>query len=294
MHQRNAPWLCSTIALAALALTAPAVLAQTPPAPAAPAASTVPATPAAPATPAVPPSAPAATAPLPSAVVPDEASSYSIGIVFGSQLRSSGLDDTLMFDAVMRGFKDGLHGKALGPEDKDRAMQLMRSGRDAAAARNRVAAHEFLAKNATAAGITSTESGLQYQVFEAGDAKAASPKPTDRVTVNYRGRLLDGTEFDNSDRHSQPATFGLTGIIKGWREALPMMKQGAKWRLFVSPELAYDANSPPGIPPGSLLIFDIELLKIEPAPTMSPQAPKEQKGVKPAAARKPPAMKPSP
>jgi FKBP-type peptidyl-prolyl cis-trans isomerase len=217
-----------------------------------------------------------------------------MGLLFGSQLHSSGVDDILSSEAVMRGFKDGLGGKALGPEDKERAMKLMQVGRDAAAARNRAAAHDFLAKNGAAPGITTTASGLQYQVFEAGNAKAAAPTLTDRVTVNYRGRLLDGTEFDNSDKHAQAATFGLNGMIKGWREALPMMKPGAQWRLFIPPELAYDLNGPPNIPPGSLLIFDIELLKVEPAPAMNPQAPKEQKGAKPAAAKKPTAAKPSP
>jgi len=264
MHTHTTPWHHRMLALAALVLVAPVIVAQAPPAPAS--------------------DAPAA----------DEASSYSMGLLFGSQLHSSGVDDILSSEAVMRGFKDGLGGKALGPEDKERAMKLMQVGRDAAAARNRAAAHDFLAKNGAAPGITTTASGLQYQVFEAGNAKAAAPTLTDRVTVNYRGRLLDGTEFDNSDKHAQAATFGLNGMIKGWREALPMMKPGAKWRLFIPPELAYDLNGPPNIPPGSLLIFDIELLKVEAAPAMSPQAPKDQKGTKPAAARQPAAPKPGP
>jgi FKBP-type peptidyl-prolyl cis-trans isomerase len=82
------------------------------------------------------------------------------------------------------------------------------------------------------------------------------------VTVQYRGRLLNGTEFDNSASHGQAATFRVNSVIKGWQEALPMMKPGAKWQLFVPPELAYDVNSPTNIPPGSLLVFDIELVKI--------------------------------
>jgi FKBP-type peptidyl-prolyl cis-trans isomerase FklB len=246
MPIQSALWIHRTIALAVLALAASVTQAQAPPAPA----------------PAAAPSAPAA-----GATAADEASSYSIGLVFGSQLHSSGLDNTLLFDAVMRGFKDGMGGKVLGDEDKQRAMQLMRTGRETVAARNHAAAREFLAKNATAAGVTSTASGLQYQVFEAGNAKAASPTLTDHVTVHYRGRLLDGTEFDNSDNHAQAATFGLNGVIKGWREALLLMKPGAKWRLFVPPELGYDMGSPPPIPPGSLLIFDVELVKVEaPAP----------------------------
>ncbi len=111
--------------------------------------------------------------------------------------------------------------------------------------------------------------------------------------MHYRGRLIDGTEFDNSDSHAQAATFNVNAVIKGWHEALMLMKPKAKWRLYVPPELAYDLNSPPSIPPGSLLIFDVELVKAEPAPAMAPQPPKGPKATKPAAAAKP-APKPAP
>ena len=201
----------------------------------------------------------------------DEKSSYSMGLSFGNQMHNSGLEHAVSMDAVIRGLKDGLDGKPVTAEDKDRAIQLMRVGRDAIGAHNHAAASEFLAKNTTVAGVTTTPSGLQYTVFSPGDAKAAAPAGNDQVTVNYRGRLLDGTEFDNSDSHSQPARFSLAaGVIKGWHEALVMMKPGAKWRLFIPPALAYDNYSPPTIPPGSLLIFDIELLKVESHPAMSP------------------------
>jgi FKBP-type peptidyl-prolyl cis-trans isomerase len=260
MPFRYASWLHRALTLGALTLAARTVVAQSVPAPGA---------------------APAG----------DDASSYSIGLVFGAQLHASGLDDSLSFDAVMRGFRDGMGGKALGDEDQQRAMQLMRSGRSTLANRNHAAAREFLAKNGTLANITTTASGLQYQVFAAGDAKAAAPTLADRVTVNYRGRLLDGTEFDNSDSHPQAATFGLGGVIKGWREALPLMKPGARWRLFVPPELAYDLNSPPAIPPGSLLIFDVELLKVEAAAPSATEAPKQQRAL-PAVPKKPATAKP--
>ena len=286
MHKRYALWFHRMIAPAALVLVAPVILAQAPPAPA-PASA-----PASTAAPAASEGAAAPLAPAPVAPAVDEASSYSIGLVLGSQLRSSGLEESLLLEAVMRGFKEGLGGKVLDPQDKDRAMQLMRTGRDAAAARNRATARDFLAKNSTVPGITATASGLQYQIFDAGDAKKASPTLTDRVTVNYRGRLIDGTEFDNSDKHAQAATFTLNGILKGWREAIQLMKPGAKWRLFVPPELGYDLNGPPGIPPGSLLIFDVELLKVEPPAVMSPQGPKDHKGAVPATPRKPAPAKP--
>jgi FKBP-type peptidyl-prolyl cis-trans isomerase len=243
MHKANTARIRRASVLTGIALAGSAALAQAPP---------------------PPESLPSPTA---SAPAPDEQSSYSIGLVFGSQLHGAGLDNTLSFDAVMRGFKDGMEGKSLTEEYKQRAMQLMRAGQENLAAHNRAAAREFLAKNGKVEGITTTASGLQYRVFKAGDAKRASPTGGDTVTVNYRGQLLDGTEFDNSDNHPQAATFSLNGVIKGWQEALSLMKPGAKWRLFVPPELAYDVNSPPPIPPGSLLIFDVELLKVGAPPS---------------------------
>lgn len=221
------------------------------------------------------------------ASAPDEASSYSVGLVFGNQLRGAGLGGALSIDAIVRGLKEGLAGKALSAEDKEHALQVVRSGRDTLAARNHASAREYLAQNGKAPGVTETASGLQYQVIEAGEAKSASPLPGDRVTVHYRGRLIDGTEFDSSDSHAQAATFNVNSVIKGWREALLLMKPNAKWRLFIPPELGYDLNSPPTIPPGSMLIFDVELLKIEPAPVMTPQAPKAQKGNKPSVLKPP-------
>jgi FKBP-type peptidyl-prolyl cis-trans isomerase len=112
---------------------------------------------------------------------------------------------------------------------------------------------------------------LQYKVVAAGDAKSAAPKPTDEVTVQYRGKLLDGSEFDSSYAHGKPATFPVNGVIKGWQEALVLMKPGAKWQLFVPPELGYDVSPRPGIPGGSLLVFDVELISVK--PSAAPQAP---------------------
>ena len=285
MNHCNAPWLRRALALATLALLVPVSQAQTPPSGTAPA-------------PSAPAGSAAAAGAAPSAApaaVSNEDSSYSVGLVFGSQLRGAGVESTLSIDAVVRGLKEGLAGKALSAEDREHAMQLVRSGRDTLAARNHKAAQDYLAQNAKSPGVTSTDSGLQYQVIEAGDAKSASPVAGDRVTVHYRGRLIDGTEFDNSDSHAQAATFNVNAVIKGWREALLLMKPKAKWRLFVPPELAYDLNSPPTIPPGSLLIFDVELVKVEPAPVMAPQPPKAQQGAKPPVSAKPHAStKPTP
>ena len=268
------PILHLGLALAMFALVAPVTLAQSP-------ASGITA-----------PATPEAAAPVP---VDPVAASYSVGLYFGNQLGTAGLASTLSVDELIRGIKEGLAGKLPADVDKARMSQMLREGRDAVAARNRVAASQFLAENGKIAGVVTTASGLQYTEVKPGDPKGATPKPVDRVTVQYRGRLLDGTEFDNSERHAQAATFALNGgVIKGWREALMLMKPGAQWRVFIPPELGYDANSPPGIPPGSLLVFDVQLVKIEPASVMGSQASKPQAGARPAAARKPAAVKPNP
>jgi FKBP-type peptidyl-prolyl cis-trans isomerase FklB len=222
----------------------------------------------------------AATEPPVKSNARDEASSYSVGLVFGSQLHNAGLEPTVALDALVRGLKEGMGGRVVSAEDKERAVQLMRSGREALATRNRMAARDYLAQNASAPGVKTTASGLQYQVIEPGDVQRASPAPADRVTLRYRGRLLDGTDFDNSDSHGQAATFTTNSVIKGWREALLLMRPGAKWRLFVPPELGYDLNSPPNIPPGSLLIYDVELTKVEPGTVLSAPAHQDQKGAK--------------
>ena len=114
----------------------------------------------------------------------------------------------------------------------------------------------------TPSAPAASPSGLQYQVLAPGSGD--SPKPADEVTVNYRGTLLDGTEFDSSYKRGQPATFPVTRVIPGWTEALQLMKPGAKYKLFVPPQLAYDLRSRPPIPPGSLLIFEVELLSFNP------------------------------
>jgi FKBP-type peptidyl-prolyl cis-trans isomerase len=221
------------------------------------------ATPAAPQTaPGTPPAAaPAAPKPLDNA-----RASYLIGLSLGEQLGRSGISaDALKSEAFAKGVRDALGGAAhFKPEDGPDLNAWLMATRAAAGERNRAAAREFLAKNAKAAGVTTTSSGLQYVVLAAGSGD--SPKPADEVTVQYRGTLLNGTEFDSSYRHGKPATFHVNGVIKGWQEALTLMKPGAKFRLFIPPELAYDQNSPPGIPPGSLLKFEVELVSVKPAP----------------------------
>jgi FKBP-type peptidyl-prolyl cis-trans isomerase FklB len=192
--------------------------------------------------------------------------SYSLGVLLGMQLRKAGLTaNAVSFEKVLQGLKDVTSGKVEPSEqDSDHLRALMVQSQAAAAQNNKAAARKFLAENAHRKGVTTTSSGLQYKVLNAGSG--VSPHPADQVTVNYRGTLLDGTEFDSSYKRGQPATFQVNRVIPGWTEALVMMKPGAKWELYIPPELAYGDNSPaPVIPPGSLLKFEVELLRVSPA-----------------------------
>jgi FKBP-type peptidyl-prolyl cis-trans isomerase len=141
----------------------------------------------------------------------------------------------------------------------------MREAYSAWATRNEAAAAQFLAQNAHQPGVKTTASGLQYVIMTAGDSSTPSPGLTDRVVVQYRGRLLNGTEFDSTYARGKPGIIRPSDAIAGWREALSMMSKGAKWRIFVPPGLAYALSPPPAIPPNALLIFDVELLSIDPA-----------------------------
>lgn len=199
--------------------------------------------------------------------------SYSLGIAFGTQLKGLGLTgDAIAMDQLSKGIQAGLSGKAeLSPEDDAKVMAMVQGARAAAAETNKAAAKKFLAENGKKKDVVTTESGLQYRIIEPGSGE--SPKPTDMVTVHYRGTLLDGTEFDSSHKRGEPASFPVNGVIQGWQEALVMMKPGAKWELFIPPELAYDVNSPPAIPPGSLLRFDVELLNVAAPGSAQPEMP---------------------
>ena len=115
-----------------------------------------------------------------------------------------------------------------------------------------------MARNGKEKGVVTTASGLQYKILAAGDKKAPPIALTDTVTVEYRGKLADGMEFDSSYSRGVPATFPVNGVIKGWQEALVLMKPGAKWQLFVPPELAYGPRAQQKIPANSLLIFDVK------------------------------------
>jgi FKBP-type peptidyl-prolyl cis-trans isomerase len=226
------------------------------------------------------PTPPPAAAPTAPAVTNADQAGYLFGLTFGEQMHNVGMTDQLSLDAIARGLKDGLQGKKSTPADRQQLQSFMRQAMQDASVHNQAAAKDFLAHNAHEKGVTTTASGLQYKVLVPGDRKAAAVTPTDQVTVQYRGKLLDGSEFDSTYERGAPASFTVNGVIPGWQEALVLMKPGAKWELYVPPELAYGASPRPGIPGNSLLIFDVELLSAKSggAPAGAPSA---QPGTKP-------------
>jgi FKBP-type peptidyl-prolyl cis-trans isomerase len=234
-------------------------------------------------TPAPAPITPMTPAPVPPADTSPEHTSYLFGLTFGEQLHSVGISAQVDTTAIARGIKDGLQGKKSTRADQQQIQGFVKTIMTESLARNHEAAKAFAAKNAQDKRVKTTASGLQYKVLVPGDKTAATIAPTDEVTVNYRGKLLDGTEFDSSYARGTPATFKVNGVIPGWQEALVLMKPGAKWQLFVPPELAYGDSPRPGIPGGSLLIFDVDLMSVKPteaAPT--PQSlPQSHKAVPP-------------
>lgn len=216
-------------------------------------------------------SPPTTAAPAKSAIGPD-AGSYDVGLLLGGQLEHSGLAPGLSMDNLVRGIKDALAGHAMSAEERDAAQRYMHDAREALADKNRNAGREFLERNAKEPGVVAMPSGLQYRVLAAGDPGGKSPSPADQVTVRYRASLADGSEIDRSDAHDRPATFRVNSVFKGWQEAFVAMKPGAKWQLFVPAELSYGANPPPMVPPGALLVYEIELLRVDPTPPMDPGA----------------------
>ena len=191
----------------------------------------------------------------------------------GESLRRMSVDaNAISTQRLMQGLRDALAGKAtLGPSAQQSIRSMILAARTRVGKQNHAAARAFLARNGKKKGVVTTASGLEYEVLKAGQGSA--PKMGDSVTVNYRGTLLDGTEFDSSYKRGQPASFEVGRVIPGWNEALRLMKPGAKWRLFVPPQLAYDLNPPMGapIPPGAKLVFDVDLLRMQP-PQPAPQS----------------------
>jgi FKBP-type peptidyl-prolyl cis-trans isomerase FklB len=196
--------------------------------------------------------------------------SYSVGYQFGQNLKKMHAD--LDADVLSAGIEDALSGKEsrLSQEEMGSSLSNLRQKSMAAvqealkeqAEKNLVEGEKFLTENKTKEGVKTTASGLQYKIIEEG--KGPSPEAGDTVTVNYRGTLIDGTQFDSSYDRGQPATFPLTGVIPGWTEALQMMKKGSKWELYIPPDLAYgERGAGNRIPPNSTLIFEVELISFE-------------------------------
>lgn len=189
----------------------------------------------------------------------EEQYSYAIGLDMGMQFRKR--ETALNIENLVAGLKDGLGGGEPKFDQQTCGMALQQLSQLMS---SKVASSQqaYLTENKTKEGVKVTKSGLQYKVIKPGTGE--TPGPTDTVKCNYRGTLVDGTEFDASAKHGGPASFPVNRVIPGWTEALQMMKVGAKWQLFIPAELAY-GNSPPGPPieAGSTLIFDIELLGIE-------------------------------
>lgn len=196
--------------------------------------------------------------------------SYTIGVQMGSQM--AGIKEMINQDALFMGFQDSMAGNEpqLTAEDMQATMQgfqktiMEQQQAKQQETSNMNAAHgeKFLSENKSKEGVKTTESGLQYIVLKEGTGEM--PAATDTVVTHYTGTLIDGKVFDSSYKRNSPATFPVNGVIKGWTEALQLMKVGAKWKLFIPSELAYgERGAGESIGPNQVLIFEIELLEIK-------------------------------
>lgn len=196
--------------------------------------------------------------------------SYALGLDLGAYFKNLGEDIDL--EVLHQGVADAYKGNKplLSAEDAAEIQQKFAQKQQEERLKktvemitnNKKAAEEFLKENAAKEGVKTTESGLQYLVLTEGEGP--KPKEDDTVSVHYQGTLLDGTEFDSSYSRNEPAVFPLNRVIPGWTEALQLMPVGSKYRIFLPSDLAYgDRGAPPVIEPGSMLIFEVELLGIE-------------------------------
>ena len=190
--------------------------------------------------------------------------SYIIGTQIAGTFKTENIEVNL--DSLMLGLKDALEGKQLALSQEEmklvygRFQQQMRAKQAAKQAAEAAKNLAFLEANKAKEGVKVLPSGLQYKVIKEGTGN--TPTADDKVKTHYRGTLIDGTEFDSSYKRNQPAEFGVTKVIKGWTEALQLMKEGGKWELYIPANLAYGQRGRPSIPPNSTLIFEIELLEI--------------------------------
>jgi FKBP-type peptidyl-prolyl cis-trans isomerase FklB len=195
--------------------------------------------------------------------------SYSLGYQFGESLKIQALDVNL--DVYTSAIRDALAGKApqLSQEEiratimdlQKRAMAAQQKAVKEQGDKNLAEGKAFLTSNAKKEGVKTLPSGLQYKILAEGSGK--TPKATDEVTVNYKGSLVDGREFDNSYKRGAPTNFRVDKVIRGWTEALQLMKEGSKWELFIPPELGYGERGAGPVPPTSVLIFEVELISVK-------------------------------
>ncbi len=196
--------------------------------------------------------------------------SYSIGLDIGRNLKQNAIE--VEMEKFVQGLKDGMKDSTalMTQEEIASCMQqfqqdMMKKKNEQQSVqgeKNKKAGEEFLKVNKTTAGVKTTASGLQYKVLKTGSGK--TPKASDTVVAHYKGTLIDGTEFDNSYKRNEPLTIPVGGVIKGWTEALQMMKEGDKWMLYIPSELGYgEFGAGNVIGPNATLIFEIELIKVK-------------------------------
>lgn len=199
-----------------------------------------------------------------------DSASYALGYNVGRNIKSQITD--INNDVFLKGLSQAVNGDSCLLTDEQLAQQItafqqqLADKKDAEmnelGEKNKTEGEAFLAENKTKEGIVTTASGLQYKILKSGSG--AKPKKDDKVTVHYAGKLIDGREFDSSIKRGQPATFGVTQVIPGWTEALMLMPVGSKWELYIPSELAYGSQQRSElITPNSVLVFEVELLKIE-------------------------------
>lgn len=232
--------------------------------------------------------APAWAAPNDSLTTPEQKAAYALGLRVGADLREK--EAKLSPEMFALGFKDGLENAQPKLSAEEQSQALAEFSRQMQARqlaklkelsdKNLAEGQAFLKANQAKPGVKTTASGLQYKVLTAGKGK--TPKTSDTVTVNYRGRLIDGTVFDDSYQRGQPSSFDLSGIIRGWQEALQLMKEGDRWEIYLPADLAFGPQGAgPQIGPNATLVFEVELVKVEPKIDQSEAAP--AKSAKPAA-----------
>lgn len=215
-------------------------------------------------------SAPAAAAPAAAKPSPfkDERDkvSYALGLNMGNYIKRQDFDPNI--EQIVKAIQDAMEGKPPLIDDAEMRTTMMawqKTQREKGDAKRKEEGVKYLADNKAKEGVKVTASGLQYKVLTPGDGP--SPTTNDVVSVQYRGTLINGTEFDSSYKRGKPADFSVTGVIKGWTEALLMMKKGAKWAITIPSELAYGERGNPSIPGNSVLNFEVELVDFKPKPT---------------------------